>query len=332
MSTMSPVEALRLLVEEELERVEFRPYVMLSNIRKDSAFQTSIEWNVSLGGAVSSGRATTADVASSADAADETKRAKLSIGDRVLGHHFAILRTAIEEAKNAGVGALRALFMEHIERAFEVIFTDLSAVLYNGTGNAASHGVTGITAAMAAAAYAGIATADYAEWDSTVSANGGTNRAITKKILDDHLVLLKRRGVMPTAIYTTPELIMKYEDLFNAERSLTVNQINGIADVGFSGHAYRRIPLIEDTQAPDNTLNFLDFSKLKLFTSRLTDVVNDGRVVSATTRMMPQMGLNFRVAELTNRNPDLLEMEISLLPQLQIRQPKSISAIQDITQ
>jgi hypothetical protein len=331
MSTLSPVEVLRLLIEEEIERVEFRPYVLLSNIRKEDEYQSKIDWNVTLGGGQISGRAVTEDVGA-ADTTDTAKNAQLSIGDRVLGHNFALLRTKIEEAKKAGVGALRNLLMEHVERAFEIIYVELSTKLYTGTGNSASHGIIGLNSVVTATSYAGIDSGTYPEWLSTVQANSGTNRTLTKGLLDGMDTALKRRGVSYNVIYTTPEMIKKYEDLFNSERSLTVNQLNGIADIGFSGHAYRRVPIIEDTQAPNNTLLFMDFPKLKLKTYYLGDVVKDGRVIGATTKLEKMMGMNVRIAELTNRNPDLLEMEISVLPQLQVRQPKMVAALKDITQ
>lgn len=333
MSTLSPVEVLRLLIEEDQERTEFRPSVLLNNIQKDSWYQTLLDWNASLGGAEVSGRGATEDVGA-ADATDQSRNVNLPIGDRVLGHNFGILRTKITEAKNVGVGRLKQLFQEHVNRAYEVISTNLSQVLYTGDGTAGSHGIIGIANVAAQAAYGGIATTTYPEWSCTVAQGGtpGTPEALTKTRMDDHWINLKRRGVMPSRIYTTPEVMIRYEDIFNSERSLTVNQVNGVADLGFSGHSYRRIPFVEDTQCPNNTAFWLDFSKLKLYTYHLEDVRHNGKVVGTTTDFKKTMNLNFRIAEVTNRNPDLLEIEISLMPQLQIRQPKCVGPMEDITQ
>lgn len=334
MSTLTPLEALTLLIEEEIEKVEFRPYVLLSNLQKEDEFQSQLQWDVTVGGGTAAGRATTADA--SLQATDETKQAVLAIGDRVLGHGFSVLRTKIVEAKRTAPRALRNLFSTHIERAFEIILPALNQVLYTGTGNAASHGVYGLENVVANTAYAGIPTATYGEWSSTVHANGGTNRALSKVLLDNLDTAIKRRGGTYTHIYTTPEIVKKYEDLFNSERSLTVNQVNGIADIGFSGHAYRRTPIIEDTACPNNTIYFLDLSKLKVKTYSLGDARTmtnqEGRVIGAMANPEKTMGLNFLVAELPSNNPHALKMEISLQPQLQVRQPKCVAVLKDITQ
>lgn len=334
MSTLTPLEALSLLIEEEIEKVEFRPYVLLSNLQKDDEYQSQIQWDVTLGGGTATGRATTADASTSNT--DETKQAILAIGDRVLGHAFSVQRNKIVEAKRTAPRALRNLFATHIERAFEIILPTLNQVLYTGTGNSGSHGVYGLSSVVANSAYAGIPTSTYAEWSSTVQDNSGTNRALTKQLMDGLDTAIKRRGGTYTHIYTTPEIVKKYEDLFNAERSLTVQQINGIADIGFSGQAYRRIPIIEDTACPNNTMYFLDLSKMKVKTYSLGDVAtmtnNDGRVIGAMANPEKTMGLNFLVAELPSNNPHALKMEISLQPQLQVRQPKCVAVLKDITQ
>ncbi|MBE9178681.1 phage major capsid protein [Oculatella sp. LEGE 06141] len=331
MSTLAPVEALSLLIEEEIEKVEFRPFTLLSNLLKEDEYQSQVKWDVTLGGGQAHGRATTADA--STDNADATKQANLPIGDRVLGHGFQVLRNKIAEAKRTGPGALKALFGMHIERAFEIIPFELNKAIYTGDGTAASHGIYGLNNVLTNPAYAGIATATYPDWAATVMANGGTGRNLSKALMDGVDTAVKRRGMTYTHIYTTPEIIKKYEDTFNAERSLTVNQLNGIADVGFSGHAYRRVPIIEDTACPDGTVFFLDFRKLKLKTYALGEVKDEnGRVVGAMTNAQKTMGMNFLVAELKNRNPHLLEMEISLQAQFQIRQPKCVAALKDINQ
>jgi hypothetical protein len=333
MSSLTPLEAISLLIEEEIEKVEFRPYVLLSNLNKEDEYQSQIQWDVTVGGGTASGRATTADA--SLNNTDETKKAVLAIGDRVLGHGFSVLRTKIVEAKRTAPRALRSLFATHIERAFEIILPALNQALYTGTGNAASHGIFGLENVIANTAYAGIPTATYGEWASVVNGNAA-NRALSKALMDNLDNAIKRRGGNYTHIYTTPEIVKKYEDVFNSERSLTVNQINGIADIGFSGHAYRRTPIIEDVHCPDNTLYFLDLSKLKVKTYSLGDsrvmTNNEGKIVGAMADPTKTMDLNFLVAELPSNNPHALKMEISLQPQLQVRQPKCVAALKNIIQ
>lgn len=330
----TPLEALRLLIEEEVEKVPFRPYVMLDAVTKEDEYQSQIKWNVNVGGAVAQGRATTADATTIET--DATKAASLPIGDRVLGHAFSILRTDIVQAKRTGVGALRNLFAEHIQTAFDVILPELNRVIYQGSGNAASHGVIGLESVLSSTTYAGIATATYPEWASYVNANAGTLRALSRTQFSQMEVQLARRGVTYDSIWTTPEIVEKYKDLFASDRSLTVSQVNGRADLDFSGVSYGGKPIMSDPACPNNTLYFLDTKAIVLKTFALGEATNltddTGRVVGSQANAQKTKGLNFLVAELPSSNPHAVKYEISVQPQLRVRQPKRIAALKDITQ
>lgn len=333
-NTLAPLEALRLLIEEDIEKVPFRPYVMLSKITKEDEFQSQVKWNANVGGAQAQGRATTADA--STTNTDTVKQAILSIGDRVLGHAFSILRTDIVQAKRTGQGALRNLFSEHIQTAFDVILPELNRVIYQGTGNAASHGVTGLDAVLASTNYAGIDSTTYTEWVSYVNANGGTLRALNADHFSAMEIALQRRGVIYDSIWTTPEIAEKYKKLFATDRNLTVNQVNGTADIDFSTVSYGGKPIYGDTQCPNNTLYFLDTRSIVLKTFALGEATNltddTGRVIGSQANAQKTKGLNFLVAELPSNNPHAVKYEISVQPQLRVRQPKRISALKDIIQ
>jgi len=329
----TPVEAIRLLIEEEIEKVPFRPYVMLNNVRKADEFQSQIKWNANVGGATVQGRATTANA--STGTKSTTQNATLSIGGRVLGHTFSILRNDIVQAQRTAPGALRNLFSYHVNEAFDIILEELNITLYDGDGSNDAHGILGLDGVTAATSYAGIASATYSEWLSTVNDNSGNNRNLTKTLLDNIDVAIKRRGVMYDAIYTTPELIKKYEDLFNTERSLTVNQINGTADVGFSGHSYSGVPIFTDIHCPDNSMYFIDSRKVEMRTYNLGGVRStdpSGRTIGTQANPTKTMGINFLIAELPANNPHAIDLEISVQPQLMVRQPKCVAKLADLTQ
>lgn len=331
---MSPLEALRLLIEEDIEKVSFRPYVMLSKIAKEDEFQSQVQWNANVGGAVAQGRATTADA--STTNTDTVKKAILSIGDRVLGHAFSILRTDIVQAKRTGQGAIRNLFSEHIQTAFDVVLPELNRVIYEGTGNAASHGVVGLESILSSTNYGGIDATTYTEWAAYVAANAGTPRALTVDQFSAVDVALQRRGVIYDSIWTTPEIVEKYKRLFASDRNLTVNDVNGKADIDFSSVSYGGKPIYSDPKCPNNTLYFLDSRAMVLKTYALGDGVNltdeTGRVIGTQANVQKTMGLNFLVAELPSNNPHAVKYEISVQPQLRVRQPKRIAALKDIQQ
>jgi hypothetical protein len=333
-NTYAPLEALRLLIEEEIEQVPFRPYVLLSKIKKEDEYQSAIKWNVDVGGAVAQGRATTSDA--STTNTDTMKGASLPIGDRVLGHSFSILRNDIVQAKRTGQGAIRNLFAEHIQTAFDVILPEANRVLYQGTGNAASHGVFGLESVTAIANYAGIDTVTYPEWSSIVTANGGVPRSLTADHFSQMQIDLERRGVMYDSICTTPEIREKYKKLFASDRSLTVNQVNGAADIDFSEVSYGGKPIYTDTQCPNGVLYFVDTRSMVLKTFSLAEgtnlMDNEGRMIGTQTAAQKTKGLNFLAAELPSSNPHAVKFEISLQMQLRIRQPKRIGVLRDIQQ
>ena len=333
-NTLAPLEALRLLIEEDIEKVPFRPYAMLATIAKEDEFQSAVKWNANVGGATAQGRATTADA--STTATDTVKNASLAIGERVLGHAFSVLKTDIVQAKRTGQGAIRNLFSEHIQSAFDVIFPELNRVLFVGNGNAASHGVYGLEYVIDSANnYGGINSTTYPEWSSLINTDAAP-RALSSDLFDVMEIGLKRRGVSYDMIWTTPEIVQKYKKLFATDRNLTVNQVNGTADINFSSVSYGGKPIVDDTQCPNGTLYFVDSRSLVLRTfalgegTNLTD--NDGNIIGTQANATKTQGLNILVAELPSQNPHAVKYEISVQPQLRARQPKRIAALKNVIQ
>ena len=331
---ISYVEAIRLLFTElEITRIPNRSSVLLDRMAKASNYQTQVKWRVNVGGGAVSGRATTADVAGT-DSQDTLKTCNLPIGDRVLGHAFSILGTEITEAKSAGEGAIRDLFMENIYSAYSVIMPELNRLLYVGTGNAGSHGIFGLDQVVDATAYAGIVKATYPEWVGALSANGGTARALSRGLFDSLDVAFSRSGVDYDTIITTPEVIKKYGQLFAADRAMTVAGPNGVADIGFSGYFYNGKPLLMDPQCPAGSMYFFNSANVQVRTFATEETVMNGsnEVRSLQVRNNNTMDLNFSIAQLYGKNPDKLEFEIGIKPQLMVRNPRAVGIVRDIIQ
>lgn len=331
---ISYVEAIRLLFTElEITRVPNRTSVLLDRIAKANNYQTQLKWRVNVGGAAVAGRATTADVGAT-NAADTLKSCILPIGDRVLGHTFSVLTTEIAEAKSAGEGAIKDLFLEHIYSAYSVIMPALNALLYSGVGSTASHGVFGLDQVVDATAYAGIVKATYPEWSGALLANGGTARALSRGLFDGLDVAFSRAGVDYDTIVTTPEVIKKYGQLFAADRAMTVAGPNGVADIGFSGYLYNGKPLLMDPQCPTGAMYFFNSSNVQLRTFATEGTVKDdgGNVRGVQVRNSNTLGLNFSISQLFGRNPDKFEFEIGIKPQLMVRNPRAVGIVRDIIQ
>ncbi len=327
---MAPVGSLMLLVEDELAKLPLRTYPMLALVTKQDAYQREIKWTVSTGGATATGRATNAANAITAST-DTNVPVKLSIGDRVMGHRFDVLRNDIVEARRTGPRALAALFQNHVETGFEVIFTTLNSILYTGDGAAASHGLFGLQYAATATnvSYAGLSSATYPQWEAYQNING-TNRAMTRALLGDMHLQGEKRGSAYNAIFTTPELIEKYDQLFadQASTSVMVSPM-GYADLGFTGYSYKGRPIIADPACTANDMYFVNTNGVSLYTFNLAGS-GDKSVASVPEKTM---GLNMLVSEINNENPHVLSYEISLQPQLKVsNRRKDIARLGNIVQ
>lgn len=332
-SPLTPLAALRLLIEEQYPQVPVRDWPLVALLNKRDSYQSEIKWNANVGGATASGRATDAANALSASS-DVTAPAKLSIGDRVLGHRFDVLRNDIVQARAAGVGALRNLFGMHIQSGFDVVFDSVNEALFTGTGNAGSHGVFGMEYVTDATntSYANVSSATYPEWEAYRNDNSGTGRNLTRSLLDSTDTAIMRRGGNYNLIITTPELLSKYKQLFANEPSTSVNiGPQGAIDLGFGAITYNGRPIIPDRHCPDGTMYFVRTNMVNLHTFNLNN--SDGNPNMGNVDPRKVGGLNFLVAQLNNENPHVMSFEMSLQPQLQVyNRRKDISVLADLNQ
>jgi hypothetical protein len=328
------VEAVRKqFTELDIQKVPYRPSALVNMLRKQDQQQLSIEWRANTGGAVVGGRAVTADVPTTNDPVDVYKKAVLPIGDHVVSYKMELNRDRLTELRRIGEGALNNMIRVEVETAYEVILNGLSSLCYTGDGSAASRGVFGLNQAFDATAYAGIAKATFTEWVAYADANAGTGRALTRAMFEKVDVNAERKGVVLDRIITTPEIIKKYTSLFSSDRGYNV--VGGSrpqADIGFVGASYNGVELYSDPQCPNGSMYFLNSNAIELRTFKADDVYLEGRLMKATTAGENTYGLNFIISDITNRNPDKIELEIAVKPQLWIRQPKFVSIVRDIIQ
>ena len=328
------VEAVRKqFTELDIQQVPFRPAPLLNMMPKRDQQQLSIEWRANVGGAVVGGRAVTADVSTTKDAVDVYKKAVLPIGDHVVSYNMELNRDRLTELSRIGEGAVQQELQLEVETAYEVILNGLSSLLYTGTGSAGDRGVFGLNQAFDATAYAGLAKATFTQWVAYMDANAGTPRALTRAMFEKVDVAQQRNGVAYDTIVTTPEIVKKYTSLFSSDRGYNV--VGGSrpqADIGFVGASYNGVNLYADPLCPNNSMYFLNSRGIELRTFAAADVVRNGNLIKAATKGENTFGMNFIISEIFNRNPDKIELEIAVKPQLWIKQPKYVAIVRDIIQ
>jgi hypothetical protein len=146
----------------------------------------------------------------------------------------------------------------------------LNADFFTGTS-----AIVGLESAVAGSGtYAGVVPGTYSEWVSSELANGGVSRALTKSLLDNlEEDIYEACGMAPDLIVTTPAIARKYESLLDANSRWVVptgdisavQSGNGARSVlndhsGFTGLAYKGIPIFRDRNCPAGKLFMLNRS------------------------------------------------------------------------
>jgi hypothetical protein len=316
--------AIQTLIEEELETLDWEDRPMLDRLKAKNFKVTSqkkIKWNANVGGASVSGSLVTSDVTT-----DNNKTsivpAELPIATSRYQHRFTLIKTDVAEAKEAGKGALRDLFAIDIQEGMSEILDKVNNSIYLGDGTADHGGIIGLIQARDAATYANIATATYANWAGLVKKNAGTNRALSTDLLEQMDIDIRRNKGKYSALYMPPEMAKRYRKLFTDSTafSASVNvEVGGKVDLGFTQLTWKGKPIIEDINAPNNEIQFLDEQKIHLFSFR-------------HDKTETKEGLQFAVDELPSMNPAANIYVITIMPQLRVRNRKAISTLGDITQ
>lgn len=300
-------KSLQLLVDEVVSDLAYGEFPMIARLPKRVISQKAIKYNVNVNGATVTGEATTASVSTYSE--DSVVGAQLSIGANRLRHSFTVQKEDIAEARSAGVGVLRDLFGYEIRSGARALMESLSAKIYTGTGIAADGGVVGLeTVFSATAPYAGIDPVTYPEWLAALSTNG-TNRALTLALLVNLEAAIARKGGNYSAIYTTPEVVARYKELFAANASINNVLPAGQADLGYTGLSYAGRPIIQDPYCPNNKMFLINEAEYTLFTFGQNNTVNQG-------------GVQIAIDQLPSSNPDAENYVVYIKPQLKVANRK----------
>lgn len=329
--SLSPVEVLNLLMQQEVARYDIRLHPILARLIKRSTRQTQINWPVKFQGAASVGESINADV--NDFSSDEADDASLPIGTNRLRSSFNVNDVALTQALATGVNELSNLFEVHFQDAVREILEALANEIYNGTGATADGGVIGMLQAAGGAGttYAGISQATRPQWMSIVDDNGGVARALDKRmfdLMDIDIRMGQTLGVPSnyTAIYAGPNTALEYEELFDSLAGHAGAGAGETVDISYGDRAYKGRPIIEDPDCPEGQLFFVNEPEITLWTFDQPGTLPPGR----STDQRSALNILMNVAELARTNPDARKYAVVCKPQLQVRRRAAIARITDI--
>lgn len=103
-------------------------------------------------------------------------------------------------------------------------------------------------------------------WAATVDANGGTNRPISEALMIAQVHAARSKGGKTSVIFSGLGVMRSYFNLLQQQRRFTnTKEFTG----GFEGLAFvaggGEIPVVEDTDAPTNTMYGIDESSIKVY-------------------------------------------------------------------
>jgi len=295
---------------------------------------TSINWNVDMGGAVAAIEAVTANGALTDT--DDVYAASLRIGRYRVKHQFNLSRIEIEEASILAAEELADLFESHVTRGINRIARSINQLLFSGTGLAASAEITGLNVVRDnTEPYAGLSPVTYPTWRALRSTNA-SNRALTPALMLDFQQVLVEAESFYDMIVCPPSIGTAYTKQFvtaGGGFGLTPDEeVNGLTrvELGMGGRYYQGIPLVEDVMCPANTMYFLNSNDFNVYSFALQnsmggDMANTALIDPATT-----YGLNIHLAELPSNNSAVRSFELYCLPQFRVFNRKSVASLDAI--
>lgn len=106
------------------------------------------------------------------------------------------------------------------------------------------------------------------KWAAIVTANGGVNRALSEGLMIETADKVRINGGKTSLILTSLGVRRAYFNLLTQQRRYTdTKEFAG----GFTGLAFNygtEVPVVEDVDAPPNSMRFLDESKIKVFRNK----------------------------------------------------------------
>ena len=322
-NNLTPIEAIRQLVEENLVHLRYSDYQITNRLRKANAYQNNIRWNVNVStDSTGSGRLSAADA--NPATSDEVKNANLPLVDYAFTETVQMLRTDIQQAQTAGIGALRNLVDEAFRNHIIKIMRQLNQAVYTGQGGVVDGGIVGMESIINDDVYALIDRGTYPAWDAGFNLeNAGAGRALSGDLLKEAEMSTYKTGTGNfDLIMTTPDVVNSYKSLFEDQRALFQPSAPGRADLGFTAVSYAGRPVVFDRDCPAGKMYFLDTSELALYSRDYSTNEN--------FKAMNVNGMTFTMEYLPENNMYSVRFEVGVQAQLKAHDRRAVGVISDI--
>lgn len=327
------------IIEETVPDLRLKNAVFLDYLSRQGQVKrgdhTDLFWNAIATGSVAQGVPMT--TAGTSQATGDATQASLSMGYNKIYHQFDVSLVDLQNAKAAGVGKLKNLFMQNIKGGMIAIRRQMNAALWAGTGLPADGGIVGLgVVSDPLATYANINPATYSQWVPIVSTSG-TARALTRPLLQDYTRMLEEQEQYSDVIFCTPLMGQTYNTLFDniagINSVMTETAKVEMTDLGHLRRAYDGVPIITDPQMPQGRLIGMVPSDIEVYSMDLASA-DSGQIAAlglknnlSSVASADVGGMVINVALLPQVNPALLTVQLFVIPQLKVANRRSINGI-----
>jgi len=332
---------------------------LLTALRKESAMNDVITWDVFLGKGSSKNALTTADITGASLELDYRMPAELTIGRYKEYDVFEIANVDAQVARNAGKESVRNLYQLRLSAVLRRLLQHMNSEIYNGTPGATSN-LVGLETLFTTNSYANIThtLADYTgsvvnedyyiNWrplsglvdysDGTLTLNDGhgtggslvaptVNTLPTSRLdyfMDDFILQMGKKGRSFDFMVAHPSFVNEYQAVYKDLANFNIANGQTLrAELGNVSASYRGRPILEDYFCPEDTLYFLDSSLINMYTMpSLTGL--QGQFINTSN----PNGLNISVGPVSNVTIYNRRYEVALIPQLVIWDTKGVNRMQ----
>lgn len=332
-------------VQEEIVNQINRAVVLQAFIDVVPATNKAVTWDVKFGTLVGSVKADGADLGSGDFQQDDKIQASLNFGVYQDAFQIGGLARSVSRVTN-NPGGLRDVFMDELNDAAARVGKLINQDLYTGTSTSPQE-ITGITDGSTGGAlgstgiYAGINRSTYPQWAASRSANGGIERALSTGLMrSTRQAIYEASGEKPDLIICDAFQHLKYGGLTEQKRQW-VDQVRMRGeliklDAGYNLLEFDGIPVIEDVDAPEGTMLFLNTSHLRIVqVADTSDDQNGGRgYTMASGTPEEQAGpakrrISLRLNPLAKLG-DHIKFQLVGYLQLQCKRPNAMGVIADL--
>lgn len=278
-------DSLATLFEDKIASSINRAVVLNQLIPYKNGTGKNLSWNARFGTAAPA----TAVIADGADVSVYNSDTKVPATLQWGTYHDAFSITGKARAAAAVTGNpsdLEDLYSEEMEESVNRLAMAIGVDVYTGDGASDTlHGLrdSSVAAIGATGTYAGISRVTYAQWQSTVLANGGVPRALTFGLMRQmRRLIYDASGQKPDLIVCDTVTHQKYGELFGDNRRYVQEvRIRGekiVLDGGYQVLEFDGIPVVEDGNCPAGTMLFLNSRYIRMRAlPHAPDEINQGK-------------------------------------------------------